>query len=204
MSCCSNLILISPLCVLRMRGAETAHDHSAKNKYYPNHKMCRRLISCKQWPCWSTLDKVTSTKTPNSCTWAQELQQCTPCSQAGGVCVGSSGQDSSFEVTLDQTRPRLSLVSTKRKSVCLLQAVSTVQARTWSLTQLEPICNTNAQCPDNSDTRSSAPALYSAFAAIVIKLRAYCVWAENSACVYKYPFLCREIFLGFRLGVGVF
>lgn len=164
---CSNLTLISPFLVLWVRGAEAARDHSAKNKYYPQHVMCRRLISCKQQSCGSTLDKVTSTKTPDSCTWAQELQQCGPRSQAGGVCVGSSGQDSPFDVTLDQTGPRLTLVSTRRKPVCLLQAGLTAQARTRSLTRQGLIRNTNARSPDNADTRSSAPAVCSTFAAIV-------------------------------------
>lgn len=164
---CSNLTLISPFLVLWVRGAEAARDHSAKNKYYPQHVMCRRLISCKQQSCGSTLDKVTSTKTPDSCTWAQELQQCSPRSQAGGVCVGSSGQDSPFDVTLDQTGPRLTLVSTRRKPVCLLQAGLTAQARTRSLTRQGLIRNTNARSPDNTDTRSSAPAVCSTFAAMV-------------------------------------
>lgn len=110
----------------------------------------------------------------------------------------------SLLLSLDQTGPCLSLVSTKRKPVILLQAGSTVQTRAQSLTRLELIWNTNAWSPDSPDTRSSAPAVGSAFAAIVIKLHVYYVWAGNSACAYTSPRLCREIFLGFRLGAGVF
>ena len=199
---CNNLILIHPLLVLKVRGAEAAHDHSAKKNVTQKTTSCAEDISCKQWPCWSTLDKVTITKTPTSCTWAQELQLCTPCSRAGGDSVGSSGLDSSFEVTLDQTGPHLRLASTKRKPVCLLQAGSTAQARRWSLTRLEPAWSTNTR--QHTYTRSSAVVVCSTSAAIVLKLHAYHMWAEISACAHKYPFICREIFLGFRLGVESF
>lgn len=133
-NCCRNFTLLSPLLVLRVRGAEAAHNHSAKNKLPKT--VCKELPSAAYNSLYNQHHQKPKQLHPDTGASAAH-----PMLPAWGCLTAALMGTGTFEATLAQTMPHLSLVSTKRKSICLPWISPAVQARTRSPARPELMLN---------------------------------------------------------------
>lgn len=194
-NCCRNFTLFSPLLVLRVRGAEAAHNHSAKNKLPKT--VCKELPSAAYNSLYDQHHQ--KPKQPHPDTGASAAHPMLP---AWGCMTAALMGTGTFEVTLAQTMPHLSLVPTKRLKPTPDQPCSASQDTQPSQARADV-----KQASQGHAAQAPGPQpqlVCSTFAAPVLKLLAY-VCGQGTQHVHTgILFYAEKYFWVFRLEVGVF